>query len=379
MGLLLPVSVMSYRAIPLFVGCIVALLVASGDWRHVLGRAWMRLDKRLALVIGGFLAWAAVSLAWTLQPGPAAVMLALLIAFVAAGLLAWAADPRISKDLLALSMGCGLAIASALVTVEIASRMSLHQWLGSTFNPSKMNQAAIFLLLWMWPVVLLVAHRFGRPAGLVLTVLAGAAILLSESDTARLAFLVALLAFVLVRIGFRILPALTGLGVALVIAASPWLAAALQQDLPPVILSLFKSGHAAERVTIWTSFAYASGLKPFVGFGFNASGLIGFGPLISRFPEALWTGIRDSHPHNMFLQTWVELGGVGAALLGLTMLRLGTLATAVARPVAPFAAAIFAAAPVVALVGHGAWQTWWIAALCALPLLVRLAGAPDHA
>ncbi len=374
-GLILPVAVMSYRAIPLFVGCILLLLILAGDARHVLQRLWARGDSRLLLALGLLLLWAAASLAWTLQPAPAAGVLGLVVLFVVLGALAWAADPDVPADVLALALGIGLAVASVLFLVETANDMALHIRFGSTHNPSKMNQAAILLLLWMWPVLKILADRWGRWPALALLALSGAAIMLSESDTARLALLVSLVGFALVRFGFRLLPALIGLGLALLIAVLPWLAAVMQSDLPPVIVKLFRSGHAAERLTIWTSFAYASGLKPFIGFGFNASGLIGFGPLISLFPENLWTGIRDSHPHNMFLQTWVELGGAGAALLALFLLRLGAIAAAVARPAAPFVAAVMAGAPVVALVGHGAWQAWWIAALSAVPVLFRLASA----
>ena len=71
------------------------------------------------------------------------------------------------------------------------------------------------------------------------------------------------------------------------------------------------------------------------------------------------------HPHNAAVQIWAELGVVGAVLPAL-MLCLQTLARAsprLPRLVAAASLALVAGAAAVALVGHGAWQGWWAAAI----------------
>jgi O-antigen ligase len=69
------------------------------------------------------------------------------------------------------------------------------------------------------------------------------------------------------------------------------------------------------------------------------------------------------HPHNSFLQVWVELGIVGAILAGaVLMLMLRSLAVLPPGPRAA-ALALVAAAASVAFVEHGAWQAWWTAGL----------------
>ena len=119
---------------------------------------------------------------------------------------------------------------------------------------------------------------------------------------------------------------------------------------------------------------------PWAGVGFNGSHLIGFGPRLAYFPENLWVGIKDSHPHNMFLQAWVEMGLFGGLLLACIWLAWGwSVWRQPWRRLSPFGTAVLAAVPIVALVGYGAWQAWWIAVLAPLPVLFRFAAAQEPA
>jgi O-antigen ligase len=79
------------------------------------------------------------------------------------------------------------------------------------------------------------------------------------------------------------------------------------------------------------------------------------------------------HPHNAALQIWVELGFIGAALAaavlacvlrGLYDLPLAKLAPRLT---------LLTGGAAIALVGHGAWQGWWAAALGAALVWLRCA------
>jgi O-antigen ligase len=69
------------------------------------------------------------------------------------------------------------------------------------------------------------------------------------------------------------------------------------------------------------------------------------------------------HPHNIFLQTWFELGAVGAGLL----LAFGLATLWQIRHLPPLlegaAYALFAACCVIGLSGFDLWQTWLMASL----------------
>ena len=77
------------------------------------------------------------------------------------------------------------------------------------------------------------------------------------------------------------------------------------------------------------------------------------------------------HSHNEFLQTWYELGAVGAILMlatgGAVILSIGRLSPAIQ----PFMLAQFAAFFVMATFSWGMWQSW----LMALPGLATLYAA----
>ncbi len=80
------------------------------------------------------------------------------------------------------------------------------------------------------------------------------------------------------------------------------------------------------------------------------------------------------HSHNLFLQTWYELGAIGAAFL----LAIGLLLLRTIRQLdpgrRPFGYAIFASCSMVAAVGYGMWQSWLIAIYtwCFVFLLIGL-------
>ncbi len=72
-----------------------------------------------------------------------------------------------------------------------------------------------------------------------------------------------------------------------------------------------------------------------------------------------------SHPHNAFLQLWVELGALGAALAAVLLTAwFGAIGRA-DRRLQPFLLAWTALVAAIALVSHGAWQAWWVAAIAA--------------
>jgi O-antigen ligase len=70
------------------------------------------------------------------------------------------------------------------------------------------------------------------------------------------------------------------------------------------------------------------------------------------------------HPHNGVLQIWLELGAVGALLLGALVGCAFWQAASLASPPARAAAsAAVASAVVIGCVSYGIWQTQWLAVL----------------
>jgi O-antigen ligase len=93
----------------------------------------------------------------------------------------------------------------------------------------------------------------------------------------------------------------------------------------------------------------------------------------------------STHAHSVFLQTWFELGLVGATLLTLFGLALVQSIMALGAAVRPYALATFASTAVMAASSYGMWQYWYLAmfGLCAATfgvgarLLEDRTGAPN--
>jgi O-antigen ligase len=371
-GAVLPVSVLWFRVIPPFCGVALLLMAIGGDWRHIRHRL-ASVDKGWAAGLAAFVCVAAASLAWTPDRGKATEVLLIALVFLLLGVVAWAARPSLQPGDLALPLAVGLPVAAALIIVEMHNRTWLHVALGGREDPSRMNQAAVMMALWVWPATKLIGDRWGAGAAVAVFLATAAGVFSSHSETARLGLALAILCAAMSRMGWRSLPVWIGAALAAVVLLQPVLMAATKALIPYV--QGIKAGHPAERMTIWVSFAHAVSLAPWAGWGFNGSGTIGFRESLYLFPFDLWNGIRDSHPHNMLLQTWVELGALGALPLAVLVWRTGSLVRDLPWPtLAPYAVGTLAVIPIVALVGYGAWQAWWITLLATLPVLFQVAG-----
>ncbi|WP_293868538.1 O-antigen ligase family protein [uncultured Alsobacter sp.] len=378
LALALPVAMMTYRSLPLLMAVAAALfLLASRSQGH---GAW-RTDRILTVATAAFFAVAAVTLAWTPEKPEAAEVLAVHVGLpVLLGLwLAGQPRPAVGGAWLVL-LPAGLMLAAVILFVEMRTGLVLHRLARANLNPSKMNQATVVAVLWLWPVALIAARTLGRVAAGVLVAAVALAVFASESETAKLALIVGLAAGLVFLLRWRWLVAALAVAVALFVMMQPFWPTILDNVLSQSALDALQQGHARERLVIWRSFAAAVGMKPIFGFGFDSSGTIGFGPLLSLFPEALRVGIRDSHPHNMALQIWVELGVVGAALAAFALARATLLMGRHTPSARAAAAACIGSALLVAAVGYGAWQAWWVTALAMLPVLLKLADPqPDEA
>jgi len=132
------------------------------------------------------------------------------------------------------------------------------------------------------------------------------------------------------------------------------------------------SNSAHHRLTIWQFTGQRIADRPVLGWGVDAARTIPGGEeevQVSRLPHGPTDGLLEQlmplHPHNAVLQWWMELGGVGVAMM------LALLWTIVRRieTSAPdrFAAAAwgasFVAAFSISAVSYGFWQSWWQASL----------------
>jgi len=143
---------------------------------------------------------------------------------------------------------------------------------------------------------------------------------------------------------------------------------------------LFSS--ARHRIEIWGRAANRVPDAPLLGHGIDAARTMPpRAGETSRF-DTLTDHLFPLHPHNAFLEVWLELGALGVALsLGL-IFRLSAAIGRLPPRLIPFATAQLAAASVLGGVAYGIWQAWWMSSFLAGALMIvaasRLPTAPSE-
>ncbi|MBS0244655.1 MAG: O-antigen ligase family protein, partial [Proteobacteria bacterium] len=135
-------------------------------------------------------------------------------------------------------------------------------------------------------------------------------------------------------------------------------------------------GTARNRIVLWNVTAQKVIEHPLLGIGIDSGK-----PLDEEAASTAKIEKGDSYPqrtgrhsHNIFMQTWYELGAVGAALfLTLGLAALGAMSR-LPDDDQPFAFASFVSAMVIGSFTWGMWQPWFMAAfgLWVVALLIAL-------
>lgn len=395
----------------LLTGLLVNVLARPENVRDGLARFRQRLARTAAspasLATGAFLIYSALSALWSVLPAEAiakAVQAAALLAGLLAALAAISLLPAFSRWLAARGVVHGAAAGLAYIAIEQATGGAVKAALVNTtgvlptdvtFNivqggevtsidTTFLNRHTTALVLLAWPVVACLAywcagrvHVVRGLVGIWLTAVAAAAFV-SESETAKLAVIAGLALYGLAQVSRRW---------AFRAAAVGWTALAL--GIAVWVLLVFPPGNslqsrlpfsAEDRVIVWRYTIAEMANAPFFGVGANMT------PILHEREKAADPAKSQAHvprlghhAHNVFLQTWFELGAVGAVLLW----ALGLACLQVARTMPPattaFALALFASATAVASTGYGMWQLWLLASGFLAVALLRLPDDAHHA
>jgi hypothetical protein len=331
------------------------------------GRGWPRPPPLPTAIVATFLLWCAISLAWDFNPADGARKLADIVLVFAAALALTGVAGRLDeaqRHSLAVWLVAGVIIGLVLLGIETIFDFPLYRLVKGDdprlVDLLESKRSVDSLPLIVWPGALALAG-LGRPwlgAGLALIFAAASIRLTASSATLGMAVSLVLLmlsaiSVVLVR---RLLATSIPLAFALMIPAA---LAAWNAGWTRVGWLKFSARH---RLEIWHFAAGKILQRPFFGYGINASRAIPNGDAVSEF-QAPGKPLIPLHPHDMFLQIWLELGFVGvviATILLLLMLRdIGRLRPGVQR----FALAGYGAAMIVAGLAFGIWQTWWLATI----------------
>lgn len=356
-----------------------ALLAAAGAWRE----GTLRWPPRVpTILVVALLAWGGLSAIWALHPalvrsawGPTAGL-----GITGVVLLGVARDIENDARLrIGIALAGGVVMALALLFIEWTSSLLFEKslgaliYMGRPFHTFIFNRGAASLAILLWPAAYAVHLRFGRRAAAALV--AAAFLIIAPFDSLAAVVGLGMGLVVWLVAAWRPRPA------AIVLAGAIVAGAAAIPVLPrvPAVVAL---AHRHEmpvsifhRLNIWRFAGEAVAQRPLLGWGLNASRNMPGGSELSPSGQSR----LPLHPHNAFLQWWLELGAVGAALgtafllaaIGGAM-RLDPGGTDRRLPQAA-ALATIASATLVAAVGYGIWQAWWLAVLWIAAALVAAA------
>lgn len=364
---------------------VIALGSAGVQW---LQGGWRRPVMAPGLVLFALLC--AASTAWSIVPGFSALAALRFCLLLAGAMLYYGTLDGFGDEMREKLAGVAViswAAALALLCAALAwrclpERFGLDALLAGRLNAGALKSGVIILVVTYLPVIHLYRAAGRRPgwliwAALAPLVLAGKA---AESSSALMALCAALPVWALAarfphavrRTVLVLIPALLLAMPVLILALPPEATAKAIPHFPP---SFF------HRLVIW-DFVHDRILdRPLLGWGADSGRAVpgGGDEFVATFAvpwsAAPYTGKYEHlplHPHNLALETWLNVGLAGVLALAWALvsmlaswLKPGDSALAVR-------AGWVVGGCVVALVSFGMWQMWWLALLMLAAGLFRL-------
>jgi O-antigen ligase len=367
---MMPVGMaVAHRSSPVFLitAAVLALgaTVLEGRSADLIGKVRAALFAPLGRAGLAFFGWTLVSIGWSAFPGVSVAAFGEfwfpVIAAVTLGLALPGRAPRWAGWLLSAT----LALACVMILYELSTGLALRRELGVRSVSFIFNRPVLTILVCLAPLLSFLAAQgaTGRLTGCAAAALALAAASASESGAAAFGLATGSLVFALACMVPRAVRHAAIATTIVVFAFAPVLGALGDRLIPASIHKDLSSSHSRDRIDIWTSFGSAIREQPILGGGFGASPRMAETPVAAAVPPPHRILLGAGHPHSAAIQIWAELGVVGA-LLGATVLGLAlrSLSAVRGRRVAPMLA-LLAGVAAVSLVGHGAWQGWWAAAV----------------
>lgn len=325
--------------------------------------------------------WALISTAWAPKPGASLGLWVSLIALCAVGwILATAATIEHTRwrGLQSAFAANGL-ILLLLLSVENFGQGVIIKWLkiseGQGVNDylAYINPGNAMLVLFLAPFASAIRARAGRFAGSAMVAASLLVLYFGTSTTPLLAAALAMGAGIAALFWSRIVAALLAAGASLGVLGAPFIIdAAWRWATERGLLSVLGTSEH-HRWAIWRFVVDRIYEKPLLGWGFNASRDIpgGHQNLYGLYGEVL-----PLHPHNGFLQIWLEMGFIGAMAAAILFAAVPFVIRGRNEPrTSAVLTAVWVAYLVPFLLSYGLWQNWWLAGLA---LAIASARLPLH-
>ncbi|HKB00401.1 MAG TPA: O-antigen ligase family protein [Methyloceanibacter sp.] len=396
-------TAMAPRLTPFLLLLLALVLIVAGFRRGLPWRALIKPNAAMAALIAIAL-YAALSAAWAVDPRAALATGALFAGATVATFAAATAIPSLDPGQVrraSLAFVAGVCCATLFVTIELVTdgaltrgvmnavsilqphdtkRVRIEDGRVTDMRLAELNLNVSIVAFMLWPGLLAVSALVRDPRrrllrGLYLIALT-VPIFLSEHDSSQIGViasaLILPLAWVNARAVIRGLALAWCLGFVLVLplAFLAYKAALHRADWLPT--------SAQARIIIWEYTAERVLERPLLGIGADSTPAARAKSAMPAekpkgFVLARTTG---HHAHNLFLQSWYELGLLGAILAAVAGAATALRILLLPEPAQPFGAAAFTLFAVMAAFAWGMWQVWLVAAVGLLALYLLMTAAP---
>lgn len=395
-----PLAALASRAMPVWL-LIFAGLALFALWRRGVRPAppfsdYVKSAPLAAWSAVALIAWAFFSILWS--PSPRALLTAAEIAYVFIGAWAigawWRVLDEQERRRWLVWFAAGLTAGMALFVEEALFGYPLYRlWAGPRpveiiMGGNVPKRAAALLALFAWPLALFVGkqavggafdggrrdggRRDGgrRGAAAAAAVLAASLLVCLQSASRTSVFGLAagaaaagLAAAGLAGFVRRLLTVACVVAFAAAVPAGGWLARATADwDAEGYFHS------ALHRMEIWGHAAERIERRPLLGHGIDASRVLPKENETSRF-NPLQETVMPLHPHNLYLQVWLELGAVGAAIGALLTAGLAFATRRLRGMDAALTLGLLGGGLAMASEAYGIWQAWWMSGMAVAGLL----------
>lgn len=345
----------------------VTAILAEGKGYELLGEIRQKLLSTPGKAVLAFLAWALISMIWTYSRKVAFFSFGEMVLPAASALVVALTLPQRMPKWGACVFAGIVIVSGILILADLQTGLRLRQALGVRAYAFIFNRPALTLFLATVPLFFLLWQRSCPKAAKVVAVAAALStvtvIFASDSGAATMAVVVFIPVYIIGRLWPRLAIWLGMASFVLVLACAPFQGILFNRVLPERIVQGFSQNHSYERVALWESFGYAIRAQPVLGGGFGVSPVIANTSVAGKIPLEYREMIAIGHPHNAAMQVWTEMGIVGAILALVALVAMLRSVSRLPPAQAAEQLAWIASACLVAIVGHGAWQGWWIAAL----------------
>jgi ABC-type multidrug transport system fused ATPase/permease subunit len=391
----------SPRTAPFFLPIVAAVLMIAALRRGLPWRGLLKPNAALfaLLAVSGYAGLTAI---WAADPEAALSKCVLLLATTLVVFAASAAIPTLDAGQVrraSQAFVAGAFCAAGFVAIELlsdgaitraamntfpafrperAKHVTIHHDRVTKINLSEFNQDIAILALLLWPG-LLALRALDGPRRKLLTVLFFLAlavpIAISEHDSSQVGLIASLLilplAWVNPRAVVRGLAIAWCLGFVLVI---PLDFLAFKAELHQ---AKWLPMSARARIIIWEYTAERVLEKPFLGIGADSTPAMMVKP---KNPSERPKGFvirrtTGQHAHNLFLQSWYELGVFGVILAAIAGAAVALRILLLPAAAQAYGAACFTMVAVIAAFAWGMWQIWLICAVGLLPLYLLMPAA----